>query len=448
MPTINWPRYVLAALFIGYWLFARSLERVDGNVILAAFFLPDLSPAQAAAAPFSLWATFLVEMLHPRVLRHFIPVAVGWWLAVQAAISLMQVLYECPDRKTAAEFLRRQRRDRLSATEDILVMEPGKLAEDREKSILLRVGGPVRVLIPKGHAAVTERNARFLRVLSPGVHDLGRFEYLLGLIDLRPQTRSIRDVKMLSKEGIPLQANVELTFQLDPGEHQRSHGRPFPYQEEVVRKAAYAGAVGPGGKMGTWADGPAGRVAGALAGMVSDDPIDDLIAAPSPRDAHHVLTDAVMRKVWDGLPKDGIRPLQMRISRLTPPLEVSRQYTEYWLAVQRRADMVARANGTAHLAQEAETARAAAETAMIQAIVEGVRNAQDEAGIRMSGYLLALRLLEALRRMIRLSSENVQSAGGDAAQLMMEIDTVGEKLDNLQQRLALPARKFNPSRSD
>jgi regulator of protease activity HflC (stomatin/prohibitin superfamily) len=447
MPTINWPKYVLAALFVGYWLFARALERVDGSVILASFFLPELTPAQAAGAPFSLWATFAVEMLHPRVLRHFIPLAVGWWLGVQAAISLMQVLYECPDRKTAAEFLRRQRRDRLSSAEEVVVVEPGKLIEEREKSILLRVGGPVRILVPSGHAAVTERNARFLRVLAPGVHDLGRFEYLLTRIDLRPQTRAVKDVKLLSKEGLPLQADVELTFQLDPGDNQRTHGRPFPYQEEVVRKAAYAGAVGPSGKMGTWTDGPAGRVAGALAGMVSDDSIDDLIAAPSPRDAHHVLTDAVMRKVWDSLPKDGIKPLQMRISRLTPTPEVSAEYMKYWLAIQQKEDILARANGRANLTQEIETARAAAEMAIIQAILEGVRNAQQEAGVRLSGYLLALRLLEALGRMVRMSGENVQTTGGDTAQLMVQIDSVEDRLDRLQQRIA-PPKKFNPSRSD
>jgi regulator of protease activity HflC (stomatin/prohibitin superfamily) len=200
--------------------------------------------------------------------------------------------------------------------------------------------------------------------------------------------------------------------------------------------------------MGSWADGPAGRVAGALAGMVSEDPIDALIAAPSPRDAHHLLTDAVMRKIWDSLPKDGIKPLQMRISRLTPPVEVSRQYTEYWLAVQRKEDMLARANGTAQLAQEAEIARAAADTAMIQAIVEGVRNAQQEAGVRLSGYVLALRLLEALGRMVKLSTENLQTAGGDTTRLLHQIDAVEGKLEHMQQRLSAPVKKFNPSSSD
>ena len=99
--------------------------------------VPVLPPAQAATVPFPPWLVFLAEMFHPRVLRHFIPVLVGWWLAVQAAISLMQVLYDCPDRKTAAEFLRRQRRSRPSGMEEPYTVLPQSLDEDRERSVLL-----------------------------------------------------------------------------------------------------------------------------------------------------------------------------------------------------------------------------------------------------------------------------------------------------------------------
>ena len=35
-PTINWAWFVLALLFIGYWLFVSSLERIDGNVVLGS----------------------------------------------------------------------------------------------------------------------------------------------------------------------------------------------------------------------------------------------------------------------------------------------------------------------------------------------------------------------------------------------------------------------------
>lgn len=446
-PTINWAWFALAALFFGYWLFASSLERVNGNLVLAGIFMPYLTPGQAANVTFSPWAAWLVEMFHPRVLRHFIPVFVGWWLAVQAAISLMQVLYNCPDRRTAAEFLRRQRRNRVGGL-DAYVVTGKNLLEEREKSVLLSVGGPVRIQIPNGHAGVTERNARTLRVLPPGVHDLGRFEYLHSVIDLQPQERTAKDVLMLTKEGIPVRADIGLTFRIDPGDSPATHGRPYPFREEAVRRAAYSGVVGPNGKVSSWVEGPLGKVRGALSGMVSEESIDDLLAADNSRDAHHVLTEAVTRKVWDGLPKEGIKPLRMRVGRLSPPPEVSRQYTEFWLAIQRKEDALSRANGTAPLLQEAETARAAAEIAMIQAIVEGIRNAQQEAGSNLSGYILALRMMEALRQMFHYSAESLETVGGDTLQLLDEIESVENRLGEIQEQISLPQPKFRPSSPD
>ncbi len=446
--TYHWPWFVLAVLFIGYWLFVSSLERIDAHRILADILTPGIPPSQAELIPFPTLAIWFVELFHPRVLRHFIPIIAGWWLAVQAAISLMQVLYNCPDRRTAAEFLRRQRNERVSRMDVPFDLTPKNLEAMRDTSVLLSVGGPALVNVPDGHAAVTERNARFLRVLPPGVHALGRFEHIQSVVDLQPQEKTAKDVVLLTKEGIPVEADISLTFRIDPGENPVSHRRPYPFSVEAVKRAAYAGEVGPDGKASSWAGGPLGKVRGALAEMVSGDSLDELLAAERPRDAHFLLTDTVVRRVWDALPKDGIKPLRLRISRLSPPLEVSRQYTEYWLAHQRKADMLARANGTAQLVHDAETARASAEIAMIQAIVEGVRHAQQEAGSNLSGYLLALRLMEALRQMFLASAETLESAGGDTVELLEEISSVGHRLGDVQERIQLPPPKFRPSSPD
>jgi len=444
LPAINWPWFALLVLFVGYWFFVSNLERIDANLVLARIFVPNLPPGQAALVTFSPVATWLVEMFHPRVLRHFIPVLVGWWLAVQAAISLMQVLYNCPDRRTAAEFLRRQRHNRPGS--DLYVVSAKNLEQERESSILLGVGGPVTVQIPLGHAAVTERNGRKQRVLPPGIHNLGRFEYVQGVVDLHPQEKTATDVMMLTKEGIPLRADIGLTFRITPGDSPVTHDQPFPFSMEAVQRAAYAGTVGPGGKVSTWADAPLGKVRGALSNMVSNDSLDELVAAESPRDAHHLITQAVMRQVWAGKPDDYIKPMRMTISRLTPPLEVSRQYTEYWLARQRKEDMVARANGTAQLVREAETARAAAELSMVQAVSEGIHNAQQDSGSNLSGYLLVLRLMEALRQMFHYSADSLEDLGGDTEKLMNEIEAVDERLGKVQDQLRLPAPpKFRPS---
>lgn len=443
---LHWSWFALMLLLLGYWIFVHQLERVDGQVVLARLFLPELTPAQATRVSFNATFVWLIEMFHPRVLRHFIPVVVGWWLAVQAAISLIQVLYHCPDRRTAAEFLRRQRRGRIPSTELPYVATQEELAKDREQSILLNVGGPVRVQIPNGFAGVTERNSRFLRVLRPGVHDLLSFEYLRELVDLRPQTRESRNVTMLTREGIPLQCDlIAIEFQIDPGA-EPSRDRPFPLNERAVRNAAYAG---PG-----WSNGPLGLAVGATTAYVGKLTLDELLHQTD-IDAHQLLTDTVTEIVWDKLrnadaAKGGIpiRPLRLRIGSLTPPPEVTRQYTEYWLTLQQKEDMIARANGTANLLQEAEMAQAAAEILMLQSIVEGIRQAQQEAGTNVSSYLLVVRLLEALRRMFRHSVEGLPREDDGMAQLLEEIHSVEERLSELTEEVQQPPIKFNPSRSD
>ncbi len=443
-PDFNWAWFVLALLFVGFWLFASHMERVDGNVVLATLFRRD--PAQVALTPFPVWLTWPVEMFHWRVLRHFIPVIVGWWFAVQAAISMIQVLYQTPDRQTAADFLRRQRRNRALVQEEPVSAD--NLAELQSQSISLRVGGPALITIPDGYAGVTERNARFLRVLPPGTRILGRFEYLFNVVELRPRERSAKDVTVLTREGIPLKTDLELAFRIDPGNEPATSRRPFPYSEEAVKKAAYTGSVGADGQVSTWLDVPIGKVRGVLSRLVSDEPLNNWIAPDADRHDHQFLTNVVTQKLGESLSGEGIKPLRLRISRLTPPQEVSHQYTEYWLATQQKEDLLARANGTAGLIQEHETAQFAADIAMLQAVAEGIQLAQQETGVQLSSFQLTFHLLKALRAMFKHSAENLQSVGGDTDQLVADIDAITGSLMELEERLQLPRPNFNPSTPD
>jgi regulator of protease activity HflC (stomatin/prohibitin superfamily) len=447
--STNWPLLVLIVVLIGYWFFARSLERIDGQVVLAAWLLPGLPASQITETSFSPLITLLVELFHPRVLRHLIPVFVGWWLAVQAAISLVQVLYDCPDRQTAADFLRRQRRNTVSAVEAPYVVSPKTLDEMRRESVVVRVGGPMLVSVPDGHAAVTERNGRFLRVLPPGGRKLERFEYVQAVIDLRQQTAKKEGVPLLTRDGIQLSTDVGLTFKLDPGKEAVTRLRPFPFLPEAVRRVAYAGAVGANGRASSWEGGPIGKAVGAVAGFVSERPLDELISPETPVEIHHQLVGKVTESVWSALEKDGVKPLRLHIGRLTPPKLVSLTFSEYWAAKQAREEQLARVNGTIQLIQDAETARADAELMMIQAMVEGVRRAQQGAGDNLSGYMLALRLLEALRQMFSSATAGLQSVGGgETAQLAQEMEAISHKLSGLEERLKLPTVQFRPSKPD
>ena len=322
----------------------------------------------------------------------------------------------------------------------------------REESILLRVGGPVPVVIPNGYAAVTERNARFMRVLPPGYHILGRFEYLLGVVDLQPQTRTANDVTMLTREGIPVKTDIGLTFAIDPGD-EPSPLRPYPFDPEAVRQAAYAGAVKANGQVSSWDDAPINKVRGALSAWVADHPLDELLADMN-HEAHYLMRDEVINKVWpkdsEGrlIIKDGVRPLRFHVGRLNPDDTISSQFIEYWLSAQQREDQLAQAKDSARLAQDLEATRIEGHMLVIQALVEGLRQAQQEAGSRVSGYILALSLVEALRQMFNVSAHEAEGVNESTSRLQEELAAISRRLAGLQDNLERPTVALNPSRPE
>ena len=224
--------------------------------------------------------------------------------------------------------------------------------------------------------------------------------------------------------------------------------RDRPFRPEAIRRAAYSGTVDGNGKVSSWDGGALGKVRGALAAEVAAYPLDELIAADSPHDAHHLLVETVTDKVWAALPKDGIRPLQVNIGRLTPPPEVSQQYTNFWLAGQNKLDSLARADTNAPLLQEFESARANGEILMIRAILEGMRRAEQEATGPVSMQILAVRLLEALRQMFHYTVIGLEATGGQSGQLVAEVDAVTSRLSGLEEQIRSSQPRLHSSRSD
>lgn len=474
---VNWLLLGLIVLLIAYWIFVRSLERVEGDVVVARYLLRGADPQSTALYPLLPYVSLLVEFFHPRVLRHFIPVALGWWLAVQATVSLIQVLYGCLDRDTAKDFLRRHRKRSGNVSDVPVEVTPQSLESLRSESVLLRVGGPVTILVPGGHAAVTELNGRFVRVLGPGIYNLGHFEYVYNVIDVKPQERSQEGVKLLTRDGIPLTADVHVVFRIDPGSDDVTKDRPYPFSAEAVRRAAYDQSVSTGAPS-TWDRVSVQTTSSKLREAVARFPLDQLLVIPrrstDPIPPPQSTMDGVNDRPESGslpqpeategqgqpdleaarresaqiaveppqsvrndttanarevLKKKGIKLLHLNISRLAPPEEASRQYVEYWLANWRKRDRIALASGTASTLQEVEVARAEAEINMLQALVEGLRRGQhDQPGADSSDIMLALRLVQTLEHLARQSGQGVPGLEQRTQPLMSRLVQLQEQL--------------------
>ena len=389
----RWFLLVLLFLILLYWLLAHALERVDWSVWLAARLPFALPPA----------AVFLVELFHPRVLRHFIPVLVGWWLAYEAAVSLVRVLYDLPDRLAAQHFLSRL----LSGGGGRpVVLDARTLPAERENSDLLRIGGPGPLVVKNGNVAVTELNGRFSRILGPGRHNLGRLEYVRAVLDLRQQERAAEDVAAMTRDGIGVQAAITVTFRLSSGGETPTRGQPYPYDEEAIRAAAYAETVGGDGNILTWDQIPLGRARGILAGVIAKYRLDEVLFPNSPANEPYLaIRQELTRKLDAGLEALGIELTGVHIGRLELPEPAFQQYVDYWKAHLDSQIRLSLADGTASALEEIEIARAEAEVTMIQAIIEGVRRARYSGSPAAMREIIALRLIEALEKMARQSEE-------------------------------------------
>jgi regulator of protease activity HflC (stomatin/prohibitin superfamily) len=426
---VTWMWLGFLVMFALYWTYAIALERVDGGVAMTRWLSFIAGPETAAAANPPWIMRTAIEMFHPRVLRHFIPVIVGWWLSVEAATSLVQVLYDCPDRATARDFLRRQRRRNRPPAGPALAVTPQTLHRMEDESVELRVGGPAVVSLPTGHAGVTEWNSRFARVIGAGTQRLGSFEHIHSIIPLKPLDRSAENIRLMTKEGINVTTDAHIIFRIDPGDDPQTRNQPFPYSPEAVRKAAYSVVVRADGSETAWDSAPMGTVRGNLARSVGRYTLDELIFTDSSsRAMHQSIRNEVEEDVRANLKHSGIDFVRLQLGRFEPPPEVSEQYTEFWLASGQKHDQISRATGAASTLQEVQVAYAEAEITMLQAIVEGVRRAQGETD-SASGYLLALRLVEVLDKMVQQSRDRL----GDSVGVR---DHVGPRLTELQQQLA------------
>jgi regulator of protease activity HflC (stomatin/prohibitin superfamily) len=410
---------MLLILVVLYWLFARHLERID--------LYSEIDQYWQGMVPFFRLPGFVVlvvELLHPRVLRHLITVIVGWLLAEGAAVGLVQTLYDLHERQSARLFLGRLRSSQRAFGRAVSVK--GKtLAAEREDSVLLRVGGPGKVSIYDTEVAVTEMNGRFHRVLGPGRHGLGRFEFIYAVLDLRRQERAIRDVSLMTKDGIEIRANATVSYRIDTGGEPATKARPYPYDEVAVRRAAYAESVLASGRLDSWEGFPVSVTNTNLAQIVAKYKLDQLLyPRGSAIDPHLTIKNELERLVRVTLEEYGIELSGLHLGRLELPEEVVKQYIEYWQADWERQAQLTEADGEAFTLEEVEVARAEAEITMIRAIIEGLQRARLEGSVDTMREVVPLRLIEAMEKVAKQSQETLPLPAG----LMPDLSALREQL--------------------
>ncbi len=272
----------------------------------------------------------VLELAHPRVLRHLIPVVLGVVVGVEITLQLLRVLYDLPDREQALAYLRHLAWGSVKP----LLINRLKLEEERATTPLLRLGGPGNILVSESDAIVTERLGQFQRVLGGGLHKLMLFETVRAAVDLREQRRSQPNVTLVTREGLEFQLDVYVTFRISYGDDLPGRANPYPFDKESVRRAAYAERVLQDGKALPWDTLPLDITLEQLAKATAVVQLDQIVD-PNRRfgpdfDPHLALQNQTHREAEHLLRPYGIQLVSVDLRAFEMPTPVQQTLLRYW----------------------------------------------------------------------------------------------------------------------
>jgi len=430
------PEYLLGVVLIGCVLLVVTLLSVLAEAGARGTALPGITVDSLRNGDWQSTTSFGLA-----IVRNACPAALVLILVPLLASRFMRALYAIDGLSEAHAYLHRSVFGRLGFKPYLLVKE-GRIATG-EDSLLARLGGPGNVVIYNDSAVVLEQSGRLTQVYSSGFHPLKRFERVWGIVDLRPQ-RWVYKVMAMTKEGIPVSCEADVTFKIDGGGQQPTEKMPYPYTEEAILRAATS----------TWIREPeeeawkmdwAGRVIisyteGTLRSIISGYRLDWLIAPPRPgiTPPRQAIRDELEKKLRESVGNVGAeiikvelgeievdlgteliaRMVQERLEKDYPHLspeeiiqmrhkeleasglkgkKVSQQWIKAWQAEWQREAALQQAEGEAELAR-LEAAQVQAQAEMILTFAQALQpliSAQEQ----VSPYLVALRLIETLRWM-------------------------------------------------
>jgi hypothetical protein len=161
----------------------------------------------------------------------------GMWAMIGVGYMAAQFVSQLYKVKPAEGFDFVQRRlFGIVSLEPYLLVKEGKL-QNNGSDPLVRIGGPGMLFINSDSAVVLEKAGKLTRAEKTGVVELGNFEKIWDVLDLRPQ-HWVYDVTAMSKEGIPLTCQADVSFKIDDGGQPATQAAPYPASRQAIFKAA------------------------------------------------------------------------------------------------------------------------------------------------------------------------------------------------------------------
>jgi hypothetical protein len=428
---------VVALIFV---VISRLFEPIT-SLPLFDWVIDSLGLRETIPAPALSLAAVVLSFFTRQVVRHAIPIALGVLVALYYGAAYLRELLELPDLQQALKY--------LTATlfgNDYprMVINEGKAGvADPETNPMLKIGGPGWVDIKIGNAALFERVVGPSSVLGAGSHFLRRFETLREAFDLREIERVRSDVKMMTKDGVPIVMHeMRARFRVRARE-MRTESNPYPVMTGAIRKAAYSRKVTAKG-LENWADMVAGAVRGTISDWIAHRRMDELIApppdgnqpeaaAPQPyRQALHELfkhkntrqkfaemgADIIWVSVGHLRPDPDVDPELEPAADATGRDKIHAQLIDTWKSTHAALAYDEISDARAYARWLGDTARAEAEVELILALTKGLREARadglpldDVLADRLLEYVSGLRLRETQTQNPLLALNSLLAAG-------------------------------------
>jgi hypothetical protein len=417
----------IVAVTLMFVVISRLFESIP-SLPLFDWVIDNLGLREVIPAPALNLAAVVLSFFTRQVVRHGIPVVLGVLVALYYGAAYLKELLELPNLQQALKYLTATLFGRDYPR---MVIQEGRAGvADPETNPMLKIGGPGWVDIKIGNAALFERVVGPSSVLGAGSHFIRRFETLREAFDLREIERVRSDVKMMTKDGVPIVVNdMRARFRVRAREL-RTESNPYPVMTGAIRKAAYSRKVTAKG-LEVWADMVAGAVRGTIADWIAHRRMDELIAPPrdgnQPEDAvpqpyrqslHELFKHKNTRQkfaemgaeiIWVSVghlrPDPDVDPELNPDADATGHDKIHAQLIDTWKSTHaaRAQDEISDANAYARWLND--TARAEAEVELILALTNGLREARrdglmlDEAlADRLLEYVSGVKLREPLQQ--------------------------------------------------
>lgn len=248
---------------------------------------------------------------------------------------------------------------------------------DKADSFLTQTGGPGNLVVYNDSAVVLEQDGQLKRVVGAGFQKLEAFETTYGVVDLRPK-RAVLTVEAMTAEGIRIDWDVEIQYQIDDGGEVPGEDAPYPLSEDKVLQAA----------TGRWvmADGSSvldwetrltqGLVTGELRNILAHKKLNDLVGlvGHSARPARQAVQQELAGNVHRGASALGAKVLDIRLDRFRVKDEVTQQWIENWQARWRRWSEDGLAKSHAAQSRLYEATKAEAQASLIASIGQALED--------------------------------------------------------------------------